>query len=264
MSRRKLTSWSASSADDRFHCRAHVIWKGRDQGIPGSMKQIGQMHQSLKDIVAAEIRKEILAGNYKPGERLIEQDLGEKYGVSRMPVRQALAELEVEGFVQNIPRKGASVISLTVEESLELFEVRGALEGMAARLAAQNASDEDLARLSEIIERGRSAVGTEKADEMPRLHEDFHLTLGRAAGNSYLMELLAPLPARIEWIHATEIRERANLSWPEHAEIVEAVRSRDPDLAEQLTRRHVSSAAKDFVSILAERGHSEGVSRAQG
>ncbi|MGQ0848578.1 MAG: GntR family transcriptional regulator [Actinomycetota bacterium] len=214
------------------------------------MEPLGKRHRSLRESVAEAIRNGILAGSLQPGDRLVEDDLASRLGVSRMPVREALATLETEGFVDLVPRRGASVAMISAEEAVELFEVRSMLEGLAARLAARRRVQVHLDTLKEIISEGRKAVRAGDRAAMPRLHQMFHVALAEASGNGYLYELAANLPAKIEWLFATEVRERAPISWPEHARILELISGGDEERAEQVTRQHVDDSAREFLKMI--------------
>ncbi|MGH8927071.1 MAG: GntR family transcriptional regulator [Acidimicrobiia bacterium] len=203
--------------------------------------------------MADEIRSWILAGKIEPGDRLVEDELATKLGVSRMPVREALTMLETEGFVDLVPRRGASVALVSPEEAVELFEVRSMLEGLAARLAARRRQPEALESLTEVIAAGRRAVKAGERDLMPDLHQAFHVALAEASGNHYLYELVANLPAKIEWIFNTQVRARAPVSWPEHAQILEVIRGGDEEEAERMTRSHVHASAQAFLEMLERR-----------
>lgn len=217
------------------------------------MEALGKRHRSLRSSVADEIRSWILAGTIEPGDRLVEDELASKLGVSRMPVREALSLLEAEGFVDLVPRRGASVALVSPEEAVELFEVRSILEGLAARLAARRRHPESLGSLKEVLASGRRAVKAGDRDAMPELHQAFHVTLAEASGNQYLYELVANLPAKIEWIFNTQVRARAPVSWPEHIRILEVIREGDEDQAEAITRAHVEDSARAFLEMMEQR-----------
>jgi DNA-binding GntR family transcriptional regulator len=210
---------------------------------------LGTNYQSLKDVAAEEIRNRILDGRLPPGTRLVEDDLAKTFAISRMPVREALTILETEGFVEMTPRKGASVSVVSPAEALDIFEVRGMLEGLAARLAARSRDESSLGSLQAIVDDGARAI-SDGSGRMPILHQQFHVTLAGAGANSYLIELVSPLPAKVEWIYNSILRTRGEVSWPEHVEILDAVRSGDEDRAEQVTRRHVQRSAEVFLENL--------------
>lgn len=214
------------------------------------MESLGTNYRSLKDTVAAEIRTRIFDGTFPPGTRLVEDELASRFDISRMPVREALTVLEAEGFVEITPRRGASVTVISPEEALELFEVRAMLEGLAARLAARSADTDAVEALAAIIDQGAKAISSDGKNRIPQLHQQFHVTLAAAGDNKYLIDLVSPLPAKIEWVYNSILRTRADVSWPEHVEILDAVRSGDEDRAEQVTRRHVQHAANAFLHNL--------------
>lgn len=218
------------------------------------MDSVGTNYRSLKDIAAAEIRNRILDGTLAPGTRLVEEELANQLDISRMPVREALTVLESEGFVGITPRRGATVSVVSPEEALDIFEVRSMLEGLAARLAARLASPEKLQSLATTVDEGSRVIAADGSDRIARLHQQFHVDLAVAAGNTYLTDLVSTLPGKIEWIYNTILRTRAKISWPEHAEILEAVKSGDEDLAEEVTRRHVQASADVFLENLARVG----------
>lgn len=219
---------------------------------------LGRNYRSLKDSAAAEIRKRILDGTLPPGSRLVEEELARMFDISRMPVREALTVLESEGFIDIEPRKGASVAAISPAEALEIFEVRGMLEGLAARLAARFRAEGSLASLERTLREGSVVLGEKDAERIAVLHQQFHVALAEAGGNGYLTELVSPLPSKIEWIYNSILRTRAETSWPEHEEILEAVKSGDEDRAEKVTREHVQRSAAVFLESLDEREAASG------
>lgn len=218
------------------------------------MESVGKRYRSLGESVTEELRAGIMSGVLAPGERLIEDEIAGRFGVSRMPVREALSILQIEGFVDIAPRRGATVARISPTEALQLFEVRAMLEGLAARLAARRNDTSDLQRLADIIASGRKAVTGDQQDDLAELHRQFHVALAEAGANRYLMDLAAPLPAKIDWIFSATVRARSSISWAEHAHILEVVTAGDEALAEQVTRRHVEDSAQEYLKLLGESG----------
>ena len=202
------------------------------------MKELGQSHANLGDLVANEIRVAILAGTLQPGERLKQEQLAEDMGVSRIPVREALRILEAEGLVETRPGRGSQVVELTRDGAADVLMVRGALEGLAARLAAERVTPEVVARLRIAVDEGKRASDAGDHGSASDAHTRFHLELARAGGNSHLQTELEFFPAKAEWIVATLLQSRSEYSWQEHEAIVDAVASGDADQAEQLTKIH--------------------------
>ena len=109
-------------------------------------------YKPLRDVVFENLREAILEGKLKPGQRLMEVQLAEQLGVSRTPVREAIRKLELEGLVVMLPRKGAYVANMSLKDIMDVLEVRASLEGLAAYLAAERISDEDIKKLKDISE----------------------------------------------------------------------------------------------------------------
>ena len=218
------------------------------------MDSIGKRYRSLGESVTEELRTAIMSGALAPGDRLVEDDLADRFGVSRMPVRDALSILQIEGFVDIAPRRGATVATISPAEALQLFEVRAMLEGLAARLAARRKDQDDFQHLADIIDSGRRAATENHQAELADLHRQFHVALAKAAANRYLIDLAAPLPAKIDWIFSTTVRGPSSISWNEHARILEVVSSGDEALAEQIARHHVEDSAEEYLKLLAQSG----------
>jgi DNA-binding GntR family transcriptional regulator len=203
-------------------------------------------HPGLGDVVAAELRDRILTGRLESGQRLVEAQIAEELGVSRYPVREALRRLEVEGLVVHRPRRGAVVAEVSSAEADWLLEARGALEELAAGLAARRRLPDQVEQLRDCVAAGLAAVDAGTLDELPALNSRFHATIATAAANPYLAQMTDALRDRVEWIYAGKIRARAAESWAEHAEIAEAIADGDADLARLLSRRHLSRARDAF------------------
>lgn len=208
---------------------------------------LGERHLTLSTAIAGEIKKAILTSRYHPGDRLVEGNLAEWLGVSRNPVREALRQLEAEGFVEIAPRRGASVATIGLREAHDLFEVRGALEALSARLAASRATDEALASLEDIVVRGEKAAKEKRWQDLPELNTEFHLRMVEVSGNRQLARLIADLRDRIQWIYSRHIKRRAVHSWEEHRELFDAVAAHSPEVAAHIALRHIAAAKEAFA-----------------
>ncbi len=144
--------------------------------------------ESTGDSIAHALREEILAGRLTAGERLVEEAIAKQFGVSRVPVREALTRLQSEGFVSIVRYRGATVSETLVQDSRELLQIRRGLEILAAQLAAQNRGGEAAAELAAI------ADDTPHADGTP-----FHELVATASGNRQLMEMLSHVNRRVQW-----------------------------------------------------------------
>jgi DNA-binding GntR family transcriptional regulator len=208
---------------------------------------VGQSHGSLSEKIAAEIRAGIVTGRFRPGERLTEEDLAAQFDVSRNPVREALRQLSLAGFVNIVPRHGASVRVLDTKSVRELFEVRSALEALMARLAADRITPELIIELEGIVKKGRQAVRSHDFESLPSLNTAFHATIARAAANSRLLALNETVRDPIQWVYASAVRERASASWEEHAEMCAAICNRNPTVAAHLALHHINQAEAAYM-----------------
>jgi DNA-binding GntR family transcriptional regulator len=211
-------------------------------------RAIGSAHLPLRHAVYLEVRSRIIAGHWEPGERLFEDQIALELEVSRNPVREALQALSAEGFVELEPRRGARVAVISPERAVELFEVREALEGLVARLAAQRRTDDDIAELRNVLADADDALARQDTSAMTSLNSRFHELLGRISGNSMLAETVAHLSHLIEWVYRRSISRRSAQSWLEHAEIVAAIEAGDVAQAHVLSTAHVAAAKDAFLA----------------
>jgi DNA-binding GntR family transcriptional regulator len=202
---------------------------------------------SLSKTVSDRIRGQILDGRFRPGERLVEDKLSAELGVSRVPVREALLGLSIEGLVTIEPRRGATVTSVTPEIVAELVEVRALLEGLNARLAARRHDPAIVAELRDTLRHGNAAAESGTPDQLARLNGEFHERLAEASRNSVLSDIMRSLRERTSIAFAINGRDRAREDWQEHSGILAAVIDGDEELAALLATRHVHKAAAAFA-----------------
>jgi DNA-binding GntR family transcriptional regulator len=215
---------------------------------------LGASHSQLSERVAAELRRAIADGRYRPGERLVEGRLAGDFGVSRIPVREALRMLAAEGVVDLQPRHGATVATLSREAAREMIEVRATLEGLNARLAARHRDADLLKAVAHVLERGNAAQAAGKLGELARFNAEFHDLLAKAGSNSVLGDLMRTLRERTQIVFPPLDAEQARRTWNEHAAILQAVLAGDADLAELLAERHVTHAGEMFLGTEPESG----------
>jgi DNA-binding GntR family transcriptional regulator len=208
---------------------------------------------SLSKVVSEKIRGQILAGRLKPGERLIEDRLSAELGVSRVPVREALRGLSMEGLVRLEPNRGASVTEVTPQLLAELVEVRTLLEALNARLAARRHDPEIVALLQDTLRRGNEAAQSGTADQLAQLNAEFHERLAEASRNSVLSDIMRSLRERTGLAFSINGRARAREDWKEHAGVLAAVIEGDEEIAALLAARHVKNAAAAFGRAPAAR-----------
>ncbi|MCI3277310.1 GntR family transcriptional regulator [Streptomyces cylindrosporus] len=203
---------------------------------------------AVRERVLANLRQEIIAGRLRPGDRLVERDLAERFGVSRVPVREAIRALVAEGFVHFETPRRTVVRRLTPNDVRELFELREALEVYAAGLAASNATPQDLAEIQELLDRAADATEAADAELITDINSRLHDRIVAMAGNSLLTAALEPVAGRLRWM------TRRNEEWPqlllEHRELYEAIASGDPDRARAHALAHVRTNYRSTVRHL--------------
>lgn len=195
--------------------------------------------------VCRAIRDDIVSGVFRRGERLTEEQLAQRYGVSRVPVREALRTLRAEGFVTTRRHAGASVAEPTGREAADLLEIRTLLEPLAAARAARHRTEGHLQVLRGLVRLGRErAAGDGRAGDPRALDAWFHDTLAEASGSPGLIALLTPVRRKIAWMYLVDSAHgRSAECWAEHGAIVDAVGRGDAERARTLTALHTERAA---------------------
>lgn len=210
--------------------------------------RLGHRHIPLHAAVANELRKSLLAGRYAPGERLVEDRLARDFGVSRNPVREAIRALASEGLLHVTARQGAMVPSLTPGHARELIEVRAAIEGITARLAAQRHEPQIIARLKEILRRGMAAVAERRMSQLSELNDQFHDALAEAGSNRVLTDLMRSFRDRTAPAFAPMTTRAADQTWKDHAAILRAVIAGDEDLAARRAAEHIHNVGTNYLA----------------
>jgi DNA-binding GntR family transcriptional regulator len=178
--------------------------------------------------------------------RLDERSLAEEFGISRTPVREAMAQLEREGFVRSVPRRGVYVVRKTKREVIELITAWAALESMAARLITENASSEEIAALRRMFATFENGEVGVHLDEYSEINIEFHQTIVRLSRNTVLVQLAENLFSHMRMIRRKTIgeKDRADRSIRDHMHIIEALEARDIVRAETLVRDHALGLAE--------------------
>lgn len=209
---------------------------------------------SLAEEAFGKLVHAITSGEFQPGQKLSESELARQLGISRGPLREALGRLEGR-LVMRTPRIGVRVIDFNREDLEQLFFVREALEGMAARLAAERMSASELRRLEDLLAHHASQpeLAAGSAYYQRSHDEDFHFTIVRAARCERLEQMLLDelyYQLRIQRLRSSTRPGRAQQALSEHREIVDALTSRNPDAAEGTMRHHIRNARLSSVSAL--------------
>lgn len=211
----------------------------------------------IRDKVYERLRQAILTGKLQPGHRLVERKLAEQLGVSRTPVREAIRMLELEGLVSHLPRVGSVVAQVTDLEVLEIYRIRAVLEGLAARMAAENIKPDQLQRLTELLDSiDKYADETNlDLDLLSIIHREFNDVIYKAAHSPRLYGMITSLVdyidryTRVGYCHPGRIKEATR----EHHQLVEAIKLRDGGLAEKVAREHIDNSRRAYFSEVAQK-----------
>lgn len=221
--------------------------------IGESMKRkVVKSHQTLREKILENIRDAILKGTLKPGERVSEPDLAERYGISRTPIREAFRQLESEGYLTVVPRKGAVVTALSERDVAEFYEIKSMLEGYAAQLAAEKMTDRDIERLSKINNRLADLAAEGDVKSFFRVHNEFHELFIRASGNNKLQELIQQMLKKFNRLRIASLSlpGRMEISVKEHEKIIEAFRNRDGELANNLVKKNAAYGGQVLIKSM--------------
>lgn len=207
----------------------------------------------VADAAYQTLHEAIIQGILTPGARLAEEDLASRFAVSRTPIREAILRLESEGLAERSSRKGLTVARVTLAEIVETYVVRQTLDGLAARLAAENATPTEVATLRWLNDQMREA-GALSLEDFSRINYAFHAALYKASHNVYLQELMVTAYNRVRRYPGTTLADldRQRVVVAEHDEEIDAIERRDAEHAEQLARRHISHALEVRKLLLYE------------
>lgn len=208
----------------------------------------------LAELVYERLEERIIDGTFAPGEHLREEELAERLGVSRNPVRESLRALERAGWVTIRAGRGAYVRQPTVEEVLDFFHVRTVLESESARLAARHATAEQVAELDELIVAGQAAIDKGDSETLVELNRQFHSRVHDLAGNQVLRETLGQLDRRLRWYFRPVVVGRAPQSWQEHEQLAAAFAENDEERAAGIMRDHVAATTAAYRESRTEDG----------
>ncbi|WP_406154512.1 GntR family transcriptional regulator [Streptomyces sp. NBC_01023] len=204
-----------------------------------SSSRLYRNKKPLRDIVGEQLRNSIYDGTLPPGTRLVEQELAQQYSVSRLPVR-ALRILHNEGLVEHLPTRGVVVRTLDRRQVSELYDVREALEVLAARQAAERVAEGAENRIAATLKRAAEAAGTGDAAAAHAANSSLHDEITALAGNVLLAETLEPIVGRVDWLRRKI--EDFTLIHAEHEALAGAIAGGDPDGAATAARHHVRAS----------------------
>ncbi len=206
----------------------------------------------LRDVVFQTLRKGILTGELKPGERLLEIHLADKLGVSRTPIREAIRKLELEGLVTMIPRRGAEVANITEKSLRDVLEVRRALDVLSVELACDRMTEDELIRLQAACEQFERALVTKDLTQIAKADIAFHDIILESTGNGRLVQLVANLSEQMYRYRFEYIKDERNHPKlkEEHHQILNFLREKNKAEAAKAVAGHVDSQEASIIHSL--------------
>ena len=232
--------------------------------MSGHLEQIRlDSYKPLRELVCEHIREAIINGTFAPGERLMEIQMADEMGVSRTPVREAIRKLEMEGFVVMIPRRGTYVSNMSIKDINDVYEIRISLDTLAAGLAAERISDEELEELQCLLVKVGNAIEENDMAKVVEADIEFHDVLYKASRNERLRNIINNLREQITVIRGVSMRYPGRLkdTQEEHRRLVECIAARNVEKSQEMARIHLENAEKTLMAAMSERKGNDDLSR---
>ncbi|MCA9985962.1 MAG: GntR family transcriptional regulator [Anaerolineales bacterium] len=213
--------------------------------------------RSKHEVVYELLHQAIIRGEYEPGQRLVIDDLASRYGVSAIPIREALRQLEADGFVEIAPYVGATVTEISADSVFEIFGLLETMEAIGSRSACRCLSDAELATLDELVVQMDEALET--PDEWSRLNKAFHLQICEYAHTTLIKEMMRKVLDHWDRLRQHYMKDVLGLrlvqAQAEHRQIMAAFHERDAEEVERLIRVHNQHALASYNNYLLAAGH---------
>ena len=209
----------------------------------------------MRKLAYNNLKSDVLAGRFNPGERLTEEHLAKSMGVSRTPVREALHKLESEGLVKSLESRGFSVARDSREEMEDLFDIRAALEGYAIRLICEGIAEKSIAELQDLIDKAENALGQKKLDDIFRFNTEFHDALHALISHkSRFHNLIADTRSYVLRYRKDSLHYLAGArrTIDGHKKLLLALSLKDPDLCERVMREHIREAKEEALHKISD------------
>lgn len=204
---------------------------------------------TLQEKVTFTLRQHILQQKYQSGDRLIQEDLAVALGVSRMPIREALFRLEMEGLVEMVPHKGAVVKNISKQDIEEIYYLRANLEGVAAAKSLNHLSPEDVMKLEELVEQMETDVGEQAIEQFTMHNGQFHQLLRKGCEWKRIHMIIEQLSMGYPFYFPSLFPETIEKSQQEHKAILQSVKDKDPVKLRQLMELHISRTGEILLSM---------------
>lgn len=218
--------------------------------VEPSRKPVYLERKSVAKDVIAYIKDQILTGELNPGDRIVETRLAKDLGISQTPVREALRELQGEGIIHIVPNKGPMVCTMNMKDVFEIYSLRSVIEGLAIRLATQWATDEEVAELETIYNEMKEKLYDESViylmDDSHRIHDQ----IMKMSNHAQLYSIFQSLSFKISLLNRLlGTKKTKQYEVDQHQELIDAVKSRDMNHAEQVMRRHIYRSYMDYIEL---------------
>ncbi len=213
------------------------------------MRKSIEKHLTLRERILETIRDAIIKGALKPGEKVAEPELAERFGISRTPIREAFRQLESEGYLTVIPRKGAVVAAFSQKDIEEFYAIKSILEGYAARRACENLTSKEIEKLEAVNAKLSTLAEGADIKHFFKVHNDFHDLFIRAAQNDKLYEMISGLVSKFQRLRLASLSlpGRMKISVEEHEKIIDSFRKKNSVLAEKLVRKNAEYGGRVLV-----------------
>lgn len=220
-------------------------------------------YRPLRDVVCEALRAAIQSGELPPGERLMEIPLAEELGVSRTPIREAIRKLEQEGFVVMIPRRGTYVADITLKDINQVFEIRSSLEELAASLASERITPDELEELERHLVSINDYMESRDFDKIVAADIAFHEVLYSASRNDRLIEIIHNLREQTFRFRSVSMNQPGRLAktWEEHRLLVEALADHNPQQARRIARIHMEHSEHALLSGMQDKAIAQSVEK---
>ena len=206
-------------------------------------------YKPLREVVSSALRQAIKEGVLKPGERLMEIQLADELGVSRTPIREAIRQLEQEGFVVMVPRRGTYVADISLKDIAQVFEIRSALEELSAGLAAERITPDELESLERILVEINEFIDKGEFDKIVDADIRFHDILYHASRNTRLVDILHNLREQMLRFRSVSMHYPGRLAatWEEHRQMVENIANHNSAMARKVAKKHMENSEKTLL-----------------
>ncbi|MDA8121930.1 MAG: GntR family transcriptional regulator [Deltaproteobacteria bacterium] len=210
-------------------------------------------HMTLREKIVETVRSAIVNGQIPAGTRVAEPELADRFGISRTPIREAFRQLESEGFITVIPRKGAVVASLSAKDISDFYDLKTVLEGYAARCAARTLTEKEIVKMETVNRQMEAAAAKKDLRKVLTLHNEFHDIFLKSCGNEKLHSIVQNLVRQFQRFRLiVAIRGKMDGSIKQHEEIIDAFRKQDAALAENLVMKNAQYGKKILLRELAK------------